>query len=93
MYHLFQLGDGGTSVHQGRYLLHQVGGMSSEDMPAYDSSVLVGNEFAQAVGLAHAHCLAVGPKERFFGCEGDASLLALLLGESHHTGFGTCKYG
>ena len=55
MYHLFQLGYGGSAVHQGRNLLYQIGSVGPEDMAADDAAVFVGNEFAQTVGLAHAH--------------------------------------
>ena len=72
--------------------LHEVGGMSSEQMASDHFTVAVYDQFTQAVRFAHADRFSVRAEKRFLATVSYALLFALLFGSSYGCGFGLGKY-
>lgn len=86
--------DGHASVHGSDSFLDEVGGVWATDVASHYCEILTADdELYHSIGLAHSHRLAVATKERLGSNHLDTLILALLLGESHHSELGCGEHG
>lgn len=86
--------DGHASVHGSDSFLDEVGGVWATDVASHYCEILAADdELYHSVGLAHSHRLSVATEERLGSNHLDTLILALLLGESHHSELGCGEHG
>ena len=89
-----QLPQGGTEGDEARDFLHEICGMSAEDVGTEQTALArFTAEFDHSFGFAHRQRLAVGTVEGFVTFEGCADLLQLVFGGAHAGRFGFSEDG